>query len=167
MLSRQIIGIMGPGEGASDSDIEVAFELGRIVSRLGFTLLTGGRNCGVMEAAMQGAKEHSGLTIGILPDSTKEKMSRFVDIPIVTGMGNARNAINILSSTLILVVGEGPGTLSEVALAIKSNKPVIWLNYSAGTPGYFKKFQNASVIFIKNMNNQKIEQLIKKLARNT
>lgn len=42
-----------------------------------------------------------------------------VDIPIVTGMGSARNNINALSSNVLVAVGMGPGTASEVALALK------------------------------------------------
>ena len=164
MKSRHVIGIMGPGESASDSDKEIAFEIGKLISRLGYSLLTGGRNSGVMEAAMRGAKEQSGITIGILPGITKENMSRYVDIPIITGMGNARNAINILSSQVVVVIGEGAGTISELALSLKFQKPVIWLNYSAEAFNFFGKFQNKSLFFMNSMNIIELEQLIKKLT---
>lgn len=164
MKSHHVIGLMGPGESASNYDKEVAYEAGKLISRLGYALLTGGRNSGVMEAAMHGAKEYSGITIGILPDDSTMNMSQYVDIPIVTGMGNARNAINILSSKLVIVIGEGAGTISEVALALKSQKPIIWLNYSGEAYSYFKNFQNASLFFINEMNTFELEQLIKKLA---
>lgn len=155
---------MGPGDNAGSSDTELAFELGKLISGLGYTLLTGGRNTGVMEAAMRGAKENSGITVGVLPGSDTAQMSEFVDIPIVTGMGNARNAINILSCQVIIVVGEGAGTLSEVALALKSHKPVIWLNYSHEAYNYFSKLHYPLLYFIEHLINEEIEQLIKKLT---
>ena len=164
MNSHHIIGIMGPGEGASDSDKDIAYKLGKLISRLGYILLTGGRNSGVMEAAMHGAKEFSGITIGVLPGHNADDMSQYVDIPIITGMGNARNVINILTSKLVVVVGEGTGTISEVALAIKSQKPVIWLNYSPEAFNFFRKFQNTSVFFFDNMNTIELERLIKRLT---
>ena len=166
MKSRHVIGIMGPGEDARDSDKKVAYKIGKLISRLDYMLLTGGRNSGVMEAAMCGAKEHSGLTIGILPGNNTDDMSRYVDIPIITGLGNARNVINILSSKIVVVVGEGAGTISEVALALKSQKPVIWLNYSKEAYSLFKRLENTSLFFIDNVNNNELEQLIKKLTSN-
>lgn len=166
MNSHHVIGIMGPGESASDSDKEVAYNIGKVISRLGFTLLTGGRNVGVMEAAMHGAKDYNGVTVGIMPGNNTENMSQFVDIPIVTGMGNAHNVINILSSNIVIIVGEGTGTISEVALALKSQKPIIWYNFSPEAFNYFIKFQNTSVFFMELMNAVELEQLIKKLTSN-
>jgi uncharacterized protein (TIGR00725 family) len=106
----------------------MAWELGSQIGRAGWVLLTGGRNQGVMDAASRGAKSAGGLTVGILPGSDRHAMSAAVDIPIVTGMGNARNAINILSGDVVVACGMGAGTVSEVALALKANKSVILLN---------------------------------------
>lgn len=156
---------MGPGEKATESDLKIAFELGKLIARAGYALLTGGRNCGVMEAAMKGAKEQSGITIGILPGNDLNEMSRYVDIPIITGMGNARNSINVLSSQVIFVIGEGTGTISEVALGIKSKKPVIWLNYSAEAYDFFHQLGSDSVIFMDKFNESESEQLINKLLK--
>jgi uncharacterized protein (TIGR00725 family) len=158
---------MGPGDNASDSDKEIAFETGRLISRLGYLLLTGGRNCGVMESAMQGAKEYSGMTIGILPGDNTNNMSSYVDIPIITGMGNARNVINILSSQLVIIIGEGAGTITEVALSLKNQKPVIWLNYSPEAFEFFSRFQYTSLFFMEKLNISELEQLIKKLTTNS
>lgn len=131
-----VIGVMGPGEGATKEDIEAAYQAGRIIANKGFYLLSGGRNTGIMNEASKGAKSKNGLVIGVLPDKNKSRMSEYVDIPILTGLGNARNNINILSSDLILVIGEGPGTVSEVALAIKEKKPFVLFNPSPE----FKRF---------------------------
>ena len=127
-MRKVIIGVMGPGTSATQLDTEIAFKLGAAIAAEGYVLLTGGRNCGVMDAASKGAKSKGGLTIGVLPGADINGVSDAVDIPIVTGMQNARNNINVLSSQVIIACGMGAGTLSEVMLAVKSNIPVFWLN---------------------------------------
>ncbi|NIT61147.1 MAG: TIGR00725 family protein [Aliifodinibius sp.] len=129
-MSKPIIGVMGPGEGASQKDINHAYELGQLIAKQNWILLTGGRNTGVMDAASKGAKHSGGLTVGILPSESKDGISEFVDIPICTGMGSARNNINVLSSDVVIACGSGAGTISEVMLALKAHKPVILLNPS-------------------------------------
>ncbi len=127
---KTVVGVMGPGSGATDKDRQMAFELGRQIASRGWVLLSGGRSVGVMDAVNQGAKQAGGLTIGVLPiDNTKDKVSEAVDVAIVTGMGSARNNINVLSSDVVIACGTlSSGTLSEVALAIKANKRVILLS---------------------------------------
>lgn len=127
---RTIIGVMGPGEQATAADVRVAYELGQAIAAAGWVLLTGGRPVGVMAAASQGAKSVGGLTIGILPSDRREDAADAIDLPIVTGMGNGRNIINVLSSSVMISCGLGAGTVSEVALAIKTGKPVVLLNLS-------------------------------------
>jgi hypothetical protein len=79
-----------------------------------------------MEAASRGAVEAGGLTVAILPNATREGgyPNDWVHVPIYTGSGSARNAFNVLSADLCVAIGGGPGTLSEIALALKSNTPV-------------------------------------------
>lgn len=139
-MSKTIIGVMGPGAGASQDDIRKAYTLGKNIAEKEWVLLTGGRNVGVMEAASRGAQEHGGLTIGILPDDEESPLtSPFVDIPIYTGMGSARNSINILSSRVVVACGIGLGTSSEISLALKKGKPVILVNSSKVTADYFRE----------------------------
>lgn len=92
---------MGPGSGASNADLENAYQLGQLIAKESWVLLTGGRKVGVMDAASRGAKAAGGLTVGILPDNNVNAVSEAVDIPIFTDMGNARNNINVLSLSLI------------------------------------------------------------------
>jgi Predicted Rossmann fold nucleotide-binding protein len=66
-MKKTIIGIMGPGESATSTDLENAYQLGQLIAEAGWILLTGGRNVGVMDAANKGAKSANGLTVGILP----------------------------------------------------------------------------------------------------
>ncbi|MEA5510818.1 TIGR00725 family protein [Crocosphaera sp. UHCC 0190] len=138
-MRKPIIGVMGPGELATETDIKNAYELGKLIAQEGWILLTGGRNVGVMDAASKGAKEFGGLTIGILPDNNTKNLSEFIDIPIVTDLGNARNNINVLSSDVIIACGMGLGTASEIALALKNNKPVIFLNENPESKHFFKQ----------------------------
>ena len=100
-------------------------------------MLTGGRDAGVMAAGDRGAKRVAGsLTIGILPTASGP-VAPGVDVAIFTGMGNARNAINVLSSRVVVACGTGgAGTASEVALALKSGRPVVLV----GSPGRAERF---------------------------
>jgi uncharacterized protein (TIGR00725 family) len=139
-MSKVIVGIMGPGGNATPKEQEDAFELGKLVAQEGWVLLTGGRDAGVMDAASRGAKEAGGLTVGILPTADTEGMSLSVDIPIVTGMGQARNNINVLSSQVVFTCGLGPGTAAEVALALKDGKPVIIVGGNHGAMSFFSSF---------------------------
>ncbi|MBC7911921.1 MAG: TIGR00725 family protein [Pyrinomonadaceae bacterium] len=145
-MSRIIVGVMGAGRDASAEAREAAFELGRLIAREGWILLTGGRNAGVMDAASRGAKEAQGLTVGILPGKDTEGMSDAVDIPIFTGMGQARNNINVLSSRLVFACGIGAGTASEIALALKAGKKVILLCCNQEGIDFFRALGKENVL---------------------
>ena len=125
-MRRAVVGVMGAGEGATDEDVRLAEDLGARIAAAGWVLLTGGRPNGVMAAASRGAKQIEGsLTLGILP-SEAGPVADGVDVAVFTGMGNARNAINVLTSDVVVACGGGgPGTASEIALAIKCGKPVV------------------------------------------
>jgi uncharacterized protein (TIGR00725 family) len=139
MSRRPVIGVMGAGESASGPDIALAEQLGELIAKQGWVLLSGARPAGVMAAANRGAKRVPGsLTIGILPDESGP-VADGVDVAVFTGMGNARNAINVLSSDVIVACGAGgPGTASEVALALKCGKPVVLLAAPAEAEQFFR-----------------------------
>ncbi|HVF55144.1 MAG TPA: TIGR00725 family protein [Pyrinomonadaceae bacterium] len=149
-MSRTIVGVMGPGGDASEEDLRAAFELGQLVAREGWVLLTGGRAAGVMDAASRGAREAGGLTVGILPTEDDAGASEAVDIRVVTGMGQARNNINVLTSHLVVACGMGAGTASEVALALKSKKPVILLGSSGASAAFFKSLGGDEIFLADN-----------------
>ncbi len=130
---------MGPGENASNEEIHLAYHLGKLIAREGWITLSGGRNVGVMDAVCRGAKENNGLTIGILPGENLIGSSSAVDIPIITGMGNARNVINALTAHMIVAVGMGPGTAAEIALAIKAEKEIVLLGASEEAETFFNE----------------------------
>ncbi len=101
--------------------------VGQEIARRGAVLVCGGRG-GVMEAACRGAKAAGGTTVGILPGTDRGQANRYVDIPIVTGLGEARNAIVVRSADAVVAVSGGFGTLSEIGLALKMGRPVIGLH---------------------------------------
>ena len=103
-------------------------------------MLTGGRPAGVMEAACAGAKSVPGsLTIGILPTGPDGPVSAHVDVAVFTGIGEARNVVNVLSSDVVVACGvEGPGTASEVALALKAGRPTLLLAPAPAAAAFFR-----------------------------
>lgn len=124
MKRTPIVGVMGGGN-ADFATLKQAETLGGMIAEKGWVLLNGGRCTGIMEATSKGAFEKGGITIGVLPENNYEGMSDYVKIPIVTGMGYARNTINILSSDVVVACPGGAGTLSEIAMSIKYGKPLI------------------------------------------
>ena len=145
-MRKIVIGVMGPGESATESDVENASELGKLIAREGWVLLSGGRDTGVMDAVNKGAKEAGGLTVGIIPTNNNENTSKFVDIAIITGMGSARNNINVLSSEVVIVCGIGTGTASEAALALKAKKNVVLLTDNIDAKLFFQKLGKEKVM---------------------
>ncbi|MBF0186896.1 MAG: cytochrome [Magnetococcales bacterium] len=141
-MRKRVVGIMGPGDGASEQEIAWGEALGRRVAKLGCVLLTGGRNVGVMESANRGAQEVGGLTLGILPDADDRRLSQHVDIAVFTDMGNARNNINVLSCDVVIACGMGLGTASEIVLATKAGKPVHLVTDSDSARTFFETFSS-------------------------
>ncbi len=139
---------MGPGEQATATDLQNAYELGKLIAQQGWVLLTGGRNVGVMDAANQGAKSANGLTIGILPGNNTNDVSESVDLAIVTNLGNARNNINVLSADVVIACGMSAGTAAEIALALKANKKVILLNNDQEGKLFFQRLSPENIYFV-------------------
>jgi len=81
-----------------------------------------------MEAACKGAQSEGGVTIGILPGESRQAANPYVQIPIVTGIGYARNVAVVKSAQAVIAIGGNYGTLSEISHALQSGIPVIGLN---------------------------------------
>ncbi|ACV62325.1 Rossmann fold nucleotide-binding protein [Desulfofarcimen acetoxidans DSM 771] len=131
VIRKIIVGVMGGGM-ASPSDYKIAYNLGGLIAKEGWVLLNGGRPTGIMDASAKGAKDKGGLTVGILPAYDSHQASCYIDIPIVTGMGDGRNYINVLSSDIVVALPGKAGTISEIALALKNRKKVILVNFDTG-----------------------------------
>jgi uncharacterized protein (TIGR00725 family) len=164
---RAVVGVMGSGDEAQPQDTVTAFALGQAIAKEGWVLLSGGRKSGVMEAVNEGAKnaDRNALTIGILPGKDKKQLSDCVDVGIVTGMDNARNNISILSSDVVIACGYGgPGTASEIALALKSGKPVILLNERRECIDFFRAI-SGKLVHESNSVDDTISHVKKLLAK--
>ena len=125
LKERPRIGVMGASE-CPPRILELAREVGYLIGRRGGLLVCGGQG-GVMEAACRGAKAAGGTTVGILPTSDRADANRYVDIAIPTGMGEARNALVVRAADVLIAVAGEFGTLSEIALALRSGTPVVGL----------------------------------------
>ena len=121
-----IIAVIGAGR-CSREIAQIAEDVGRELGKRGLTLVCGGLG-GVMEAVCRGAKETGGQTIGILPGFSRQDANPYVDIPIVTGLGEARNIIVVRTAQAVIAVDGEYGTLSEIAYALKLGIPVVGLD---------------------------------------
>ncbi len=123
---KKFIAVIGASE-PSAQEAKLAEEVGRELARRGIILVCGGLG-GVMEAACRGASSEGGVTIGILPGESRRSANPYVQIPIATGMGYARNIVVVKSAQAAIAIGGSYGTLSEIAYALQSGLPVIGLN---------------------------------------
>ncbi len=123
---KLIISVIGGSNTASPEAIKLAEEVGFLVARADAVLVCGGLN-GVMEAACKGAKRADGLTIGILPGSDSRDANPHVDVPIVTAISTARNAIVVRTADAIIAIDGSYGTLTEMAYAFDLGKKVFGL----------------------------------------
>ena len=123
---RKMIAVIGESD-ASDEIIKIAKETGSLIAEREGILICGGL-AGVMCAAAEGAQKAGGITIGILPDYERDNANEFIDLVIPTGIGHARNTVIVASAHGIIAIGGRYGTLSEIALARKMNKPVMTLS---------------------------------------
>ncbi len=125
MTKQTFITVIGASQ-ASASELRLAEAVGREIARAGAVLVCGGMG-GVMEAVCKGASSEGGITIGILPGDSRLSANEYVKIPIVTGIGHARNMAVVKTGQAVIAVGGSYGTLSEIGYALNSGLPVIGL----------------------------------------
>jgi len=119
------IAVVGPGM-ATEEHLWLAEEVGGHLAEAGAIVVTGGLG-GVMEAACRGAKSRLGTTIGLLPGVDRGAANGWVDIAVTTGLGELRNGLIVRAADAVIAIGFGPGTLSEIGLALKMGVPVVGL----------------------------------------
>jgi uncharacterized protein (TIGR00725 family) len=124
--NKKIIAVIG-GSQCSSQEARLAEEVGRELAKRGVTLVCGGLG-GVMEAACRGASSEGGVTIGILPGESRQAANPYVQFPIVTGIGYARNVAVVKSAQAVIAISGSYGTLSEISHALQNGIPVIGLN---------------------------------------
>ena len=123
---KRFIAVIG-GSQPTSKEAKVAEKVGRELAKQGAILVCGGLG-GVMEAACKGASSEAGITIGILPGDNRQAANPYVQIPIATSLGYARNAAVVKSAQAVIAIGGSYGTLTEIGYALQSGIPVIGLN---------------------------------------
>lgn len=126
MERKKIVAVIGGAE-AGEEHLKVAEEVGALIARRGAVLVTGGMG-GIMAAASKGAHEAGGLVIGILPAADRASANAYVDIPIVTGMNQARNFIIARTCDCAIAIDGRYGTLTEIAYCLMYNVPVVGID---------------------------------------
>jgi uncharacterized protein (TIGR00725 family) len=106
--------------------LALAETLGRRLAEAGATVLCGGGG-GVMTAVARGAVEAGGTTVGLLPGADRAEANPHLTVALPTGLGEGRNLLLVRASDALVAVGGGYGTLSEIALALRTGVPVIGL----------------------------------------
>jgi len=127
LKDSKIIGVIGQGRDCSPELLKDAEAVGFQIAQRNSILICGGLG-GVMEAACRGAKKGGGITIGVLPTNHKSDANEYVDIPIVTGFGEARNIIIVRTADALIAIGGKYGTLSEIAFSLMFGKPIVGLH---------------------------------------
>lgn len=147
------IAVIGSANNISKDVGIMAEEIGRGIAKRGGILISGGR-MGVMEASCRGARLEKGLVVGILPNR-REQANQYVDVAIVTGIGDARNAINVNSADAVISISGGAGTLSEIGLALKARKKVIAIKPSGGVSEMLagKEIDGKIIASVKNVQD--------------
>ena len=115
------------GSAVDDETYGDARELGRLLAKREHTVVCGGYG-GVMEAVCRGAKEENGTTVGVLSGDDPDEANEYVDVPVATNMGHARNALVVLNGEAVIAVDGAYGTLSEIAHAFVLKKTVVGLD---------------------------------------
>jgi len=123
--NKKLIAVIGGGQCSSETT-KLAEDVGRELAKQGAILVCGGLG-GVMEAACRGASAEGGMTIGILPGESRRSANPYVQIPIATGMGHARNVAVVKSAQAVIAIDGSYGTLSEIGHALQNGIPVIGL----------------------------------------
>ncbi|KAF0183093.1 MAG: hypothetical protein FD164_822 [Nitrospirae bacterium] len=126
MRDRIVVAVIGAGIADAET-MALAEDVGRLIAENGALLVCGGLG-GVMEAAAKGAKSAGGTTVGILPQPYRHDANAYIDVPIATGFGEGRNVFIVRTADALIAIGGEYGTLSEIAFALKSGKPVVGLN---------------------------------------
>jgi uncharacterized protein (TIGR00725 family) len=120
------VAVVGPGDTASESDLALAEEVGRLLGGAGAVVLTGGHG-GVMRAAAAGCRAAGGTSIGILPGLDRTSANAESTFTLPTGMGELRNGLLVRAADAVICIALSWGTLSEVALAVRTGVALITL----------------------------------------
>ena len=140
MTRKLQIGVIGsagseeyPKNGAPSPKVfEVAYQLGKLIAQNDAVLITGGKG-GIMESASKGAKESGGTTVGVVQGNQRFTSNNFTDIEVISGMtATGEETILILMCDGLIGIGGGAGTLQELSIAYRNQKPVVLISSQSG-----------------------------------
>ena len=122
------VAVVGEGSGVDPSPalLDAAAEVGRELAGAGAVVVCGGLG-GVMEAVSRGVREGGGCCVGLLPGEERAEANQHLSLSVPTGLGEARNALVVRAGEVVIALGRGYGTLSEIALALRMRKHVVGL----------------------------------------
>jgi uncharacterized protein (TIGR00725 family) len=136
MTRERYVAIVGPSAG-TPVELALGEEVGRLIGEAGAVLVCGGMG-GVMEAAASGCARAGGRSVGVLPGDSRLDANPYLTVAVATGMGEGRNVVVVRTADVVIAVHGEFGTLSEIALALKTGKPVVglgtWELGKAGLP---------------------------------
>lgn len=135
---RRCVAVVGPGDGATDADVEAAEEVARLAAARGWVVLCGGYDLGVMAAAARGAAAADGLSIGILSGADRRQAAPALTVALPTALGEARNAVLVAAADAVVGCGISPGTASEIALALRNRKPTVLVGAATATVKFYR-----------------------------
>ena len=121
------VAVIGPGADATNEDLAAARCTGRLLADAGIIVINGGLQ-GVMAATAEGTQQAGGVSLGLLPGSDRQEANQYLTLAIPTGFGELRNGLIIRSADAVIAIGGSWGTLNEVALALRLERPIICLN---------------------------------------
>lgn len=138
-MRKMQIGVIGsagneeyPDKKPSKKAFEFAYELGKLIAQQKAVLICGGKG-GIMEEACRGAKEKNGITVGVISGNVRDKANKYVDVEVISGFVNCgEEALIVSMSDGLIAIGGGSGTLQEIAIAYRNNKPVVAIKNIAG-----------------------------------
>ena len=159
MKENRFISVIGASK-CSAKEARLAEDVGRELAKRGAVVICGGLT-GVMEAACRGARAEGGLTVGILPGNNRKDANQYVTIPIITGIGYARNSIVAKSGQAVIAIGGKYGTLSEIAYALQDKIPVIGLGTWKLATG---KSKDESIVIAKDASDA-VDKALKSIGQ--
>ncbi len=125
-MPSRYVAVCGASE-ATRTQLDAAREVGRLLAESGAIVINGGLG-GVSGAASEGAASAGGMVVGLLPDTDREGANPHLTISLPTGMGQARNVLIVTAAQSVIAIGEGWGTLSEIAIARRLGRSVTALD---------------------------------------
>ncbi|WP_297086424.1 TIGR00730 family Rossman fold protein [uncultured Draconibacterium sp.] len=139
---------------------EATQQLGKLIGQGGHTLVNGGANVGLMEAATVAAVEAGGKTIGIIPEKMIERSltsDNAHEVIITPDMMTRKEKMREISDAFIALPG-GFGTLEEIleVMTLRQlsyhTKPIVFVNTNNFFDHLFKQFELSYVeLFAKDI----------------